>query len=95
MQHGVCVCQAGSPHAATITGRFDAAVKDAWKKSGALQALEDGRCVALFLGALVPEDAAEEAAKHPAAHPHVMVTSSQKGLGIVELRAELTALTST
>ena len=37
----------------------------------------------------------EEAAKHPAAHPHVMVTSSQKGLGIVELRAELTALTST
>ena len=37
----------------------------------------------------------EEAAKHPAAHPHVMVTSSQKGLGIIELRAELTALTST
>ena len=36
----------------------------------------------------------EEAAEHPAAHPHVMVTSSQKGLGIVELRAELTALTS-
>jgi GTP-binding protein len=37
----------------------------------------------------------EEAAKHPAAHPHVIVTSSQKGLGIVELRADLTALTST
>ena len=37
----------------------------------------------------------EEAAKHPAAHPHVIVTSSQKGLGIAELRAELTALTST
>ena len=35
----------------------------------------------------------KEAAKHPAAHPHVMVTSSQKGLGIAELRAELTALT--
>ena len=35
----------------------------------------------------------KEAAKHPAAHPHVMVTSSQKGLGIAGLRAELTALT--
>ena len=35
----------------------------------------------------------KEAAQHPAAHPHVMVTSSQKGLGIAELRAELTALT--
>ena len=35
----------------------------------------------------------KEAAKHPAAHPHVMVTSSQKGLGIAELRAELKALT--
>ena len=34
----------------------------------------------------------KEAAKHPAAHPHVMVTSSQKGLGIAALRAELTAL---
>ena len=35
----------------------------------------------------------KEAAKHPAAHPHVIVTSSQKGLGIDALRAELTTLT--
>ena len=36
----------------------------------------------------------KEAAQHPAAHPNVMVTSSQKGRGIAELRAELTALTN-
>ena len=36
----------------------------------------------------------KEAAQHPAAHPNVMVTSSQKGRGIAELRAELAALTN-
>ena len=36
----------------------------------------------------------KEAAQHPAAHPNVMVTSSQKGRGIAELRAELTSLTN-
>ena len=33
-----------------------------------------------------------ETATHPAAHPVTMVTSSQKGTGIAELRAELAAL---
>ena len=28
-----------------------------------------------------------EARKHPAAHPHVLATSSEKGMGIAELRA--------
>jgi GTP-binding protein len=30
---------------------------------------------------------AEEARKHPAAHPEVIATSSEKGMGIPELRA--------
>ena len=34
------------------------------------------------------------ARKHPAAHPHVLTTSSETGLGIAELRATLAALTA-
>ena len=34
-------------------------------------------------------------AKHPAAHPHVHVTSSVKGSGIAELRAEIAELANT
>ena len=44
-------------------------------------------------------DAAETSAatvtalkKHPAAHPHVISTSSEKGVGLAELRAEINAL---
>ncbi|MGE5506117.1 MAG: ribosome biogenesis GTP-binding protein YihA/YsxC [Actinomycetota bacterium] len=40
----------------------------------------------------VAERTRAELAKHPAAHPLVLVTSSAKGTGIPELRAELTAL---
>lgn len=35
----------------------------------------------------VREMVAEDARRHPAAHPHVLVTSSAKGLGTAELRA--------
>jgi GTP-binding protein len=31
-------------------------------------------------------------AKRPAAHPHVMLTSSEKGTGLAELRAEIAML---
>lgn len=34
-------------------------------------------------------------AKHPAAHPHVHATSSVKGTGIAELRAEIASLANT
>ena len=34
-----------------------------------------------------------DASKHAAAHPQIMLSSSQKALGILELRAELAALT--
>lgn len=37
--------------------------------------------------AKVHEETAAEARKHPAAHPHVIATSSEKGMGIPELRA--------
>ena len=33
-----------------------------------------------------------ELAKRPAAHPEIMLTSSIKGIGIEELRAELAAM---
>lgn len=36
-----------------------------------------------------------EASTHPAANPHVLVTSARKGLGITEMRAELALLTTT
>ena len=35
---------------------------------------------------------AAEAARHVAAHPEILPTSSETGLGIVQLRAGLTAL---
>lgn len=37
-------------------------------------------------------DVAAEAAKHPAAHPHILATSAQTGAGIAELRATLAEL---
>ena len=37
----------------------------------------------------------EESYRHPAANPHVLVTSAQKSLGIAEMRAELALLTTT
>ena len=37
----------------------------------------------LFLAVI----AIDEARKHPAAHPDVIVTSSEKGMGIPQLRA--------
>ena len=37
--------------------------------------------------AAVREATATEARKHPAAHPTLHVTSSEKGMGIAELRA--------
>ncbi len=36
-----------------------------------------------------------EASTHPAANPHVLVTSARKGLGITEMRAELALLITT
>lgn len=42
----------------------------------------------------VIERTIEEARKHVAAHPSVAITSSVKGLGIPELRAQLAALTA-
>jgi GTP-binding protein len=44
------------------------------------------------LGAIV-DKVAQEAKRHGAAHPEILVTSSQTGAGIPELRAHLTALT--
>jgi len=41
---------------------------------------------------LLTEKIQTELAKRPAAHPEIMSTSSMKGIGIEELRAELTAL---
>ena len=41
--------------------------------------------------AKVVENVGKALAKHPAAHPHVILTSSQTGLGIEELRAEMAA----
>ena len=38
------------------------------------------------------DDIANEIAKHPAAHPEVLVTSAHEGTGIAELRALLAAL---
>jgi GTP-binding protein len=35
----------------------------------------------------VTASVAAEARKHPAAHPEIIATSSEKGLGIAELRA--------
>ncbi len=35
---------------------------------------------------------ADELARHPAAHPEIIATSSREGTGIPELRASLTAL---
>ncbi|WP_395225157.1 hypothetical protein, partial [Salmonella sp. SKLX086248] len=35
----------------------------------------------------VHEETTAEARKHPAAHPDVIATSSDKGMGIAELRA--------
>ena len=40
----------------------------------------------------VMEAASEALKKHPAAHPHVIATSSEKGLGLPELRAEVDSL---
>ena len=37
--------------------------------------------------AAVMESTATEARKHPAAHPEIIATSSEKGMGIPELRA--------
>ena len=36
----------------------------------------------------------DESSKHPAANPHVLVTSARKGIGITEMRAELASLTT-
>jgi len=44
--------------------------------------------------AAVTEAVAEELARHPAAHPEIVATSSQSGAGIAELRAALAALAS-
>ncbi|ESR26979.1 ribosome biogenesis GTP-binding protein YihA/YsxC [Lutibaculum baratangense] len=41
--------------------------------------------------AKVVESVGKALAKHPAAHPHVILTSSQTGQGIEELRAEMAA----
>jgi GTP-binding protein len=37
------------------------------------------------------ESVAEEARKHPAAHPHIFTTSSETGSGIAELRSAILA----
>jgi GTP-binding protein len=37
--------------------------------------------------AAIRQKTADEARKHPAAHPDVIATSSEKGMGIPELRA--------
>ena len=42
--------------------------------------------------AAVTEATAKRLAKHPAAFPHVIVTSSEKGLGIDELRATIAGI---
>jgi len=42
--------------------------------------------------AAVRQEAAEAIAKRPAAHPSVLATSAESGIGIDELRAEITAL---
>ena len=54
------------------------------------------KCDKLTAGALaaVTETVAEELARHPAAHPEILATSSQSGAGIAELRAALAALAS-
>ncbi|MBX9796674.1 ribosome biogenesis GTP-binding protein YihA/YsxC [Sphingomonas sp.] len=44
--------------------------------------------------ATVTEAVAAEARKRPAAHPHIMATSSETGLGIAELRAAVIAAVS-
>jgi GTP-binding protein len=40
----------------------------------------------------VLEETAKALVKHPAAHPEVVVTSSETGAGVPELRASLAAL---
>ncbi len=42
--------------------------------------------------AAVTEDTAKRLGKHPAAFPHIIVTSAEKGLGIDELRATIAGI---